>query len=537
MIELFVRVEKPEDELSGVPHDEDDLVSSEKSTPRAVKDGDETSEQRAGASFDASESSDDGNNGGEAYDAAAAQVAEDDKCDDDVSDDVSDDILRDSSGSSDYSDDTSLDAEIYFAVNPSGKPPEITEVINDNGGDDVLIDDNGIRHNLSSYERWVERKRRREKNAPKRQKLLKAWRVICPLLVAVCSIALSVLIVYIAGKAVVRKFIMPVDPNDPTPIVVVIPSGSGSSAIAKILYEAGGEGESGLISYKAAFKVYADFKGKSGSLQAGTYVLSRNMDIAQIVDIICSGNPPRETTKFTTTEGMTVENIADRLVELGVLESPDRFLELCVTGEAFTDEYSFLSDVVVPRGQARPYLLEGYLFPDTYEIFVDANEETIIDKMLSRFAEVYTSAYAERAEELGYTMDEVVILASMIEKEAKTFDFAKVSAVFRNRLALGMTLGSDATLEYIFKTGGLSLTAEQLADPTPYNTHRYPGLPLGPISNPGLAAIEAVLYPDEQFITDGYLYFCLMDSSTGALIFARTLEEHNANVERYSPYW
>ncbi len=416
------------------------------------------------------------------------------------------------------------------------KPPEITAFMDD-VGDDIFFDDKGIRHSLASYERWLKRKERREQNAPKRERLLAAWTHICPVLATVCSIVIAVLILLSVGKAVIRKVFMPVDPNDATPIVVEIPRGSGSSAIAKILYEAGGEDEPGLISFKAAFKIYADFKGKSGSLKAGTYVLSRNMGIAQIVDIICSGNPPRETMTFTVAEGMTIEAIADRLVSLGVFEDKTRFLEICATGEGFLDEYSFLNNIVVPEGQSRPYLLEGYLFPDTYEIFVDSSEEAVIDKMLSRFAQVYTNEYAERAEELGLTMDQVIILASIIEKEAKTFDFNKVSAVFHNRLYLNMTLSSDATLEYIFKTGGLSLTPEQLADPTPYNTHLYPGLPLGPVANPGLDAINAALYPEEQFMSEGYLYFCLMDPETGALVFARTYEEHIANVERYSPNW
>ena len=240
---------------------------------------------------------------------------------------------------------------------------------------------------------------------------------------------------------------------------------------------------------------------------------------------------------FTVTEGMTVEAIAQRLVQQGVLQNSSRFLQLCLTGGDFAESYQFIKYAYENSTGERPYLLEGYLFPDTYEVFVDASEEDIINKMLTRFGEVYAKAYADRAEELGLTMDEVVILASIIEKEAKTFDFAKVSAVFHNRIGLDMSLGSDATIEYILKTGSIELTQEQLMYDSPYNTRLYKGLPPGPISNPGAAAIEAVLYPDEQYVEDGYLYFCLMDRSTGALVFAKTEEEHLANVEKYKPNW
>ena len=100
-----------------------------------------------------------------------------------------------------------------------------------------------------------------------------------------------------------------------------------------------------------------------------------------------------------------------------------------------------------------------------------------------------------------------------------------------------MPFDSGATLEYVLRTGTLNLTDEQLNTPSGYNTHLNIGLPLGPVSNPGDGAINAALYPDEQFIEDGYLYFCLMDPQTGALIFAKTLAEHNRNVATYSPLW
>ena len=144
----------------------------------------------------------------------------------------------------------------------------------------------------------------------------------------------------------------------------------------------------------------------------------------------------------------------------------------------------------------------------------------------------------DRAKELGMSMYDVVTLASVIEKEARVSDdFYRVSAVFSNRMKASMNLDSDATLEYVLKTGSLHLTEEQLATPSGYNTHTNSGLPLGPVSNPGDTAIKAALYPNSEYIADNYLYFCLMDPDSGALIFAKTLAEHNRNVARYSPLW
>lgn len=368
------------------------------------------------------------------------------------------------------------------------------------------------------------------------------WRRIRPLVVFLLSLGICLGGLIAAANIAFEKLFAPVDVDDATPIVVTIPSNSGASRIANILYTAGGtdaEGNQlpGLIASKTVFKIYADFTGKTSKLKAGTYVLSRNMDIGQILDIICKGNPPRTTMRLTISEGTTVEGIAEKLVALGVLSDPEEFLALCKTGEAF--DYSFLSAIEQNPDEARRYLLEGYLFPDTYEIYTDESAKSIITRLLLRFRNVFSDEYAARAQELGMTMDEVVTLASLIEKEAKVeSDFAKVSAVFHNRLNAGMRLQSDAPLKYIFNTTGtLTYTEEQMRDPSRYNTHVYEGLPLGPICNPGERAIRAALYPNEDYVSEGFLYFCLMDATTGENAYAKTLEEHNANVERYKDSW
>ena len=154
--------------------------------------------------------------------------------------------------------------------------------------------------------------------------------------------------------------------------------------------------------------------------------------------------------------------------------------------------------------------------------------------MLIRFNEVFDDDCIARAQELNMSVDDVVTMASMIEKEAKTDDFAKVSAVFHNRLDQGMKLESDAPLQYIWKTESiLNFTQEQMSVNSPYNTYVVSGLPVGAIGNPGKDAIDAALYPNEEFVKDGYLYFVLKSKDSTELVFAKTYEEHLVNKEAY----
>ena len=135
------------------------------------------------------------------------------------------------------------------------------------------------------------------------------------------------------------------------------------------------------------------------------------------------------------------------------------------------------------------------------------------------------------------TMDEVITLASLIQKEAKDSDFAKTSAVFHNRIRKGMKLQSDVTIHYVTGLRKMSLTNTDLALSSPYNTYQVAGLPLGPICSPSEAAIQAALYPDETFIAENYLYFCAKDPESGELHFSRTLQEHEQAVSIYAPLW
>ena len=329
------------------------------------------------------------------------------------------------------------------------------------------------------------------------------WHYARPIATWLLSIGLVAVIVIVAVRFVLSHYISAVDPDDATPYEVVIPQNASASKIADMLYHACGEGEKGLIASSASFKVYVDFVGKANNLKAGTYRLSKNMTIPEIVDVLAAGNPARRTTRLVVIEGRTVEEIGRTIRDNeNITTDADAFLALCRDASAFA-KYPFIAELNNPDD--RRYVLEGYLFPDTYDIYADSTPEEILDKLLSRYYEVYTGEWVSRAEELDMTRDQVMTLASIIEREASDpEDFAKVSAVFHNRLAKGMKLESCATLNYITGQDRLVFTENEMGIVSSYNTYLNEGLPIGPICNPGAAAIIAALYPNEEYLEEGY---------------------------------
>ncbi|MGI6175013.1 MAG: endolytic transglycosylase MltG [Christensenellales bacterium] len=350
-------------------------------------------------------------------------------------------------------------------------------------------------------------------------------------IIAVCSVGLIAYGVDTLYHYVEEEYISPIDAQSDAFYEIVIPSGSSVSKIGRILED------NNIIRSKATFKLSADINEVAGKLRAGTYYLSPSMSIETILDILTIGTAPDKTAKVVIVEGRTAKDIAQILVDAGILSNTATFLKLCNDPEPF-DKYGFINDMIQKGTQDRRYVLEGYLFPDTYEFYMNATEESIIQKLLARTDEIFNEEYRLRAQEMGYTMDEILTLASIIEKEAIEQDFVKVSAVFHNRLNSSYPrLECCSTVQYISDKNNLVLTQEQLNMDSPYNTYRVSGLPEGPICNPGKAAIEAALYPDETMIEEGYLFFCLTDPQKGELVFAKTLEEHNANKVEWQPLW
>ena len=357
------------------------------------------------------------------------------------------------------------------------------------------------------------------------------WRVLRPLLIGLTAFMLVFGLCSTVYGAIDEKFIRAVDANDTTEIPFTVSSGQSLTRVSKNL------AEQGIIRSGSLFKYYCDFAGLGQKIQEGDYKLKKSMNIFQIAEMLTTGDGRPITAVITVIPGWTVEDIAALLVDKGVFKDSGAFLTLCRTGEGVSD-YTFLQDELkTSRVKERKYLLEGYLSPNTYEIYTNASPTDILKKLLDQTDKVLSYEWQERASEIGLSIDQTLTLASMIEKEAKTADFAKVSAVFHNRLKENMKLGSDVTVHYITGERRMVLRDSDLAIDSPYNTYKYAGLPLGPICNPSADAIQAALYPDESFLAENYLYFCSKDPNTGELVFSKTLEEHNAAVAIYTPLW
>lgn len=357
------------------------------------------------------------------------------------------------------------------------------------------------------------------------------WNILRPVMLGLCVLLVAAGVVMGCWNWMERSFFAPVDGSDHTETLFVVSSGSSLTRVANNLENAG------LIQNRTVFKYYADFLGYGQKIQAGEYKVSRSMSMREIMELLTTGDGNPITRNITIIPGWTVQDIAAYLKTQGAIEDESAFLSLCRSGQDFSAYYYIADVLATPGASSRLYALEGYLAPDTYEIYTNAAMEDIIKKLLSQTEAVFKTEYHDRAEQLNMTMDQVITLASMIEKEAKNADFAKVSAVFHNRLRQNMALGSDVTVKYASGVKRMALNNEDLKVNSPYNTYTNLGLPIGPICSPSAAAIQAALYPDEQFMADGYLYFCSKDPNTGELHFSRTLEEHELAVSIYAPLW
>lgn len=294
-------------------------------------------------------------------------------------------------------------------------------------------------------------------------------------------------------------------------LLIQIPPGSSTKQIAEVLYE------HGLIKKDFIFILYARITGYDTQFQAGTYLLQDSMSLPEIVEKLSRGEV--QVVSVTIPEGYTVEQIAEVLSAKGLVEK-NEFLRLAKEGDF---AYPFLS-----RREGVKYALEGYLFPDTYLISPQSSAEEIIQMMLKRFQQVYDESARLKAKEMGLTDQEVITIASLIEKEAKIEkDRRLISGVIYNRLEQGMKLQIDATIQYILGQPKARLTYRDLEINSPYNTYQISGLPPGPIASPGKAAIEAALNPERT----NYLYY--VAKSDGSHVFSETLEDHNAAKKKY----
>ena len=369
------------------------------------------------------------------------------------------------------------------------------------------------------------------------------WRLVRPVMIFLVSLMITAGIFVSGWMRVYDNFLKPADPEDRATRTFVVNNGDYVNTIANHLVE------QGLVRNKGIFKYMVMFKGVTNSIQYGRYELSPSMTTSEIIDILSSGVNSNERT-ITIIPGWTVEDIGNYLLSIEAITDLDEFYAYCNSEAYFAGSFHQVRQAV-DSGTAgqRKFLLEGYLAPDTYRIFVDASIESILRKLLGQTEIVMDNLYAdyEAAGEDGagnagfrtwLSQDQIIILASMIEKEAASKeDMAKVAAVFYNRLAAGMRLESDPTVKYTSGATEIILPNAALSDRNPYNTYVNTGLPAGPICNPSKTALNAALHPNETYLAEGYYYFCSTDPRSGVLHFSRTLEEHNAAVAQYMPLW
>lgn len=272
----------------------------------------------------------------------------------------------------------------------------------------------------------------------------------------------------------------------------------------------------GMITHEMKFYLLTRWKGELKKIKAGEYLLSTNLKPMEVLETLVSGRTYLH--RLTVPEGYNLYQIADLISSL-TLVSKEQFLRTA------HDPLLLANGLILENGGPS---VEGYLFPESYFFSKPVTAEKIMETMIQRFRENYTPELQFRAQKLGMTLKEVVTMASMIEKETGSIDERRlISAVFHNRLKRGMKLQSDPTVIYGIKNFNGNLTRKDLLTPTPYNTYVKQGYPLGPIANPGRAALEAAVNPAPV----GYLYF--VSKNDGTHVFTKTYQEHMKAVDLY----
>lgn len=302
-------------------------------------------------------------------------------------------------------------------------------------------------------------------------------------------------------------------------IELSIPKDLSDNEIIKLLTR------EGVIDQPITFQLFTMLKSlrkKEVSFHEGVYIFNSNMGYDSIYRALTTGDTIKEEVRITFFEGMTLADIGKLLEEKKVCTKKE-FLEA-----ADANDFNFEFVQAIPEDANRFRKLEGYIFPDTYDFFVGENVNSVIKKFLNNFQNKITQELQEKAKELDMTLDEVITLASIIQKECSNPDeMGKVSSVFHNRLkdqANYPKLQSDVTVFYVNDNikPYLNTTNQVMYDA--YNTYQCIGLPVGPVSNPGIDTIKAALYPDD---TD-YVYF--LTDNKGKFYYAKNLNEHNKNL-------
>jgi UPF0755 protein len=296
-------------------------------------------------------------------------------------------------------------------------------------------------------------------------------------------------------------------------VFVTIEKGSSLREISKELKSRG------VINSSDYFILYTKLKGMEKSIKAGKYSLPPQIKLGRLLEEF--QKPKEDYVVVTIPEGYTLYQIASELEENNLVNKSE-FLKTAKKISTY--------DKIVGNKENIYYKLEGYLFPDTYYVPEDFTEEEIIKMMFERFREKFTDDYEKRAEELGLSLNEVMVIASLIEKEAANDEERNtIAGVIYNRIEKGMPLQIDASVIYGITKGKGDINRVSYSDlqvESVYNTYKYKGLPPGPIASPGQASIEAALYPEQH----DYLYYVLGEKGH---VFSKNYNDHLQNIKKY----
>ncbi|MCF7906720.1 endolytic transglycosylase MltG [Patescibacteria group bacterium] len=303
---------------------------------------------------------------------------------------------------------------------------------------------------------------------------------------------------------------------------LVISKGEGLKEIAEKLKE------KGVIVNELFFKVYAFLTNTKNRLLPGQYEIPKDISLKDLLAILSSSPlAPEET--VTVIEGWDNKRIASFLEQEGLTTKDDFFLAL----DYLSQDQEFLTQYkdffpLNPRRQNKAEIFQGYLFPDTYRFYQESTAEAIIRKMIANFAQKFDAGLLAQVKESGRTVPEILTMASLLEKEAfLDQDRRLIADVFWTRLEINWALESCATINYILGDPKERLSFDDTRIPSEYNTYLHPGLPPGPINNPGLSSLQAAVDPLENN------YCCFLSTPEGQIIFSQTVEEHNRNKQVY----
>ncbi len=374
--------------------------------------------------------------------------------------------------------------------------------------------------------RIAKRKKKQHYKATKRKYRKQRWAHRALSLVVTAMLLVIIVLTSSALKIPLLGFVndvIAIDRSD-TPVAVYISEDMKTSQILNMLEEYD-------LIYSAKFcNLLMGFLGYDDESEfvVGEHVLTADMGVEGMLNSMLFESDTNATVKITFPEGYTIDQIAEKLYSEKVISAKNVLYNAVATYE-FPESFDFLNSIT--DAQTRYRLLEGYMYPDTYEFYLGENVNSVINRFLTNFSSKWIEEYQDEADALGMTVDEVITLASILQKEASDANqMYTISSIIHNRLDSDylQILQCDSTQDYIAKidTGLLSQTElnELLAV---YDTYQCIGLPIGPICNPGGDAIYAALHPDD---TD-YYYFC--HDPEGNMYTARTLDEHSVNVANY----